>query len=163
MLKMERFNPDKTYMFVNGSVATPAAIREAFPAVDHFQHILEVNGDVVQAVMNLNAMRGIHKIDNKLSEDEAIAAIEAATNAIPEEIVSPEERTASAMEFQNIMMLDDVPVNSKKVTATVKEDNYAKLIKRNYDRGLWSEAMLTKAVKKGALSDSQHSEIVSGV
>ena len=106
MLKLEKFIGDKTYMFPNGALATPEIIRTQFPAVDIFPHVIEVNGDVCQAVMNLNALRQIHGIDDTLSEVEVISIIEAIIN-IPPPIPEPtaEERMASAMEFQNLMSL----------------------------------------------------------
>ncbi len=33
-------------------------------------------------------------------------------------------------------------------------------IKRNYDRGLWSKAMVRMAVKKGVITQAQYREIV---
>lgn len=106
MLKIVRFDNATTYMFPNGAIATPNDIIEQFPAVLSFTHVLEVNGDVCQAVMNLKALRGIHNIEESLTEDEAIAAIEVIINtppAPPEP--SAEERIAAAMEFQNLMMM----------------------------------------------------------
>lgn len=103
MLKMEKFDGTKTYMFPNGEVATPEKIRAQFPAVDVFTHVLEINGNVCQAVMELGALRGIHSIDESLTEDEAIAAIEEIVNTpAPEPAPSAEERIAAAMEYQNL-------------------------------------------------------------
>ena len=109
MLRLEKFDGSKTYMFPNGDIATPEKIRQNFPAVDHFPHVVEVNGDVCQAVMNLSALRQIHDIDESLTEEEAIAAIEEIVNTPPPEPEPiAEERIAAALEFQNIMMLPDV-------------------------------------------------------
>ena len=106
MLKLEKFDGQKTYMFPNGDIATPERIITDFPAVEHFTHVLEINGDVCQAVMNLNALRQIHNIPDELSEDEAIQAIEDIINAPqPEPEPTAEERIAAAMEFQNLMNL----------------------------------------------------------
>jgi hypothetical protein len=105
-LKLEKFDGTKTYMFPNGAVATPDVIRSQFPAVDAFPHVLEVNGDVCQAVMSLNALRQIHGIDDVLTETEAITAIETIMNTPPPEPEpTPEERMAAAMEFQNLLAL----------------------------------------------------------
>jgi hypothetical protein len=170
MLRIEKFDPTKTYMFVNGSLATPEAIRKANPAIDSFTHVLELNGDVVQAIMNLSALRGIHKIDNSLTDDEAILAIETITNTPAPIVISPQERTAAAMEFTNLMMLDDVvlsesiiPEGKKSITidkSIVNNDPHAKLIKQNYDRGLWNSKMVEKAKSKGVLSTEQTSVII---
>jgi len=106
MLKLEKFDGQKTYMFPNGEVATPERIITDFPAVEQFPHVLEVNGDVCQAVMNLNALRQMHDIPAELTEDEAIQAIEDIINAPqPEPEPTAEERIAAAMEFQNLMNL----------------------------------------------------------
>lgn len=109
-LRLEKFDGKKVYMFPNGDVATPEKIRQQFPAVDYFTHVLEVNGDVVQAVMALSALRNIHNIDESLSEDEAIAAIETIINTPPEPVITPEERIAAALEFQNLLALPDQEV-----------------------------------------------------
>jgi len=104
MLRLEKFDGTKTYMFPNGDIATPEKIRQQFPAVDHFVHVIEVNGDVCQAVMNLNALRQIHTVDDGLDEAEAILAIQAEMNK-PQLEPEPtaEERIAAAMEYDNMM------------------------------------------------------------
>lgn len=104
MIKLERFDGLKTYMFPNGDIATPERIVQDFPAVAIFPHVLEVNGNVCQAVMELMAMRAMHNIDESLSDDDAIELMEAIINAPPPESVpSAEERIAAAMEFDNLM------------------------------------------------------------
>lgn len=35
-----------------------------------------------------------------------------------------------------------------------------KIIKRNYDRGLWNKAMVRMAVRKGIITKEQYKEIV---
>lgn len=105
MLKLEKFDGTKTYMFPNGEIATPERIRMQFPAVDVFPHVIEVNGDVCQAVMSLSALRSMHNIDAELSETDAIQAIETIINTTPVYEPSPEERIAAAMEFQNLLAL----------------------------------------------------------
>lgn len=110
MLRFELFDETKTYMFPNGEVATPGRIRQQFPAVDQFPHILELNGPVVQAVISLDAARSMHNIDSQLSVEDAIAEIEYIVNNPPPPEPSPEERIASSLEFQNIMMLPDVEI-----------------------------------------------------
>ena len=35
-----------------------------------------------------------------------------------------------------------------------------KIIKRNYDRGLWSKAMVRMAVRKGIITKEQYKEII---
>lgn len=106
MLKLERFDGTKTYMFPNGHIATPDRIRQDFPAVDHFPHVLEVNGNVCQAVMEIGALRGIHGIEESYTDDEAILLIQEKINAPqPEPEPTAEERIAAAMEFQNLLSM----------------------------------------------------------
>lgn len=108
MLKLEKFDGKKTYMFPNGDIATPQKIREQFPAVDYFPHVLEINGNVCQAVMELQALRSIYNIDPNISDDEAIDAIEQIINTPPQVSPSAEERIAAALEYQNLLTLPDV-------------------------------------------------------
>lgn len=107
-IKIVKYDSTTTYMFPNGEVATPAVIEERFPAVKYFTHILEVNGNVCQAVQELGAMRNYYGIDTTLTDDEAITAIETVVNTpVTTSTVSAEERIAAALEFQNVLALDD--------------------------------------------------------
>lgn len=105
MIKLEKFTGNKTYMFPNGDIATPDIIRAQFPAVEVFAHVIEANGDVCQAVMNLSALMAMHNISEALTEAEAIQAIQDIINTLPVEVVSTDERIAAAMEFQNLLAL----------------------------------------------------------
>lgn len=105
MIKLERFDGEKTYMFPNGAIATPAEIRSQFPAVDMFPHIFEVNGHVLQAVMELSAMRGMHNIDEQLSDEEAILEMQTIINTPQVNEPSAEDRIAAAMEYQNLLTM----------------------------------------------------------
>ena len=151
MVKLEKFDGIKTYMFPNSEIATPEIIRAKFPAVDNFVHVIEANGDVCQAVMSLAALRAIHEIDTGLSETEAIFAIEAKINAPVEEIIEPEERLAAAAEFQNILALPD--------TLEVTEMNDT-IIQKNVEAGLWGKAHLDVLVKKGLLKQQRVEELI---
>ena len=113
MKKLEKYLGNKTYMFPNGAIATPEKMLEEFPAVLTFTHIIETDeaGEVCFAVQNLNAMRGFYNVDKALTEDEAIAKIEEILNTpAPEPEPSAEERIASALEYQNLMSMEDVEV-----------------------------------------------------
>ena len=113
MKAIEKYTGTKTYMFPNGALATPEVMQSRFPAIMAFPHIIETDeaGEVCFAVENLSAVKSRYGIDNTLPEDEAIAAIQAIINA-PPPVPEPtaEERIAAAMEFQNLMMLEDVTV-----------------------------------------------------
>ena len=108
MVKIEKFTGNKTYMYPNGAVATAEIIKNDFPAVETFTHIIETDeaGQVCFAVQNLNAVRSQMGIDSSLSEDEAIAKIEEIRNTPPAEPdPSAEERIAAALEYQNLANL----------------------------------------------------------
>ena len=99
-------------MFPNGAIATPEKMLEDFPAVLTFTHIIETDeaGEVCFAVQNLNAMRSLYNIDVTLTEAEAIAKIEEIINTEPEPEPSAEERIASALEYQNLISMEDMEV-----------------------------------------------------
>ena len=105
MIKIEKYTGNKTYMYPNGALATPDTIKNDFPAVEAFVHIIETDeaGQVCFAVQNLAAVRSQMAIDSSLSEDEAIAKIEELRNApIPEPDPTAEERIEAALEYQNL-------------------------------------------------------------
>lgn len=106
MIKIEKYNGAKTYMFPNGDIATPDKVKEKFPACLTFPHIVETDeaGQVMFALQNLAAVKSQMGIDASLSENESVAKIEEIRNAPPPEPeVSPEERIASALEFNNLL------------------------------------------------------------
>ena len=111
---LEKYTGEKTYMFPNGALATPVAVLEQFPAALTFVHIVETdeNAEVMWAFQNLSAMRTMHKIDKSLSEAEAIEALQEIINTEPEVVVddtpSAEERIAAALEYQNLMAMEDM-------------------------------------------------------
>ena len=107
MIKIEKYTGTKTYMFPNGAIATPEVMQAKYPAVTTFTHIIETDesGQVCWAVENLSAIRSMLGIDSALSENEAIAAIEALRNTVPVPEASTEERMAAAMEAQTLLMM----------------------------------------------------------
>lgn len=108
MIKVEKYTGEKTYMFPNGDIASPEKVKEKFPACLLFPHIVETDeaGQVMFAFQNLAAVKSQMGIDASLSESESIAKIEEIRNApAPEPMPTPEERIASALEFNNILSL----------------------------------------------------------
>lgn len=106
MIKIEKYNGSKTYMFPNGDLATPEVVKEKFPAVSTFTHIVETDeaGQVMFAIQNLAAIKSQMGIDSNLSDEESIKQIENIRNApAPEPEVTAEERIAAALEFQNVL------------------------------------------------------------
>lgn len=113
MKKVIKYTGEKTFMYPNGAIATKERVLQDFPAALTFTHIIETDEaeEVCFAVQNLSAMRGVYNIDVTLTEAEAIAAIQEVINAPePEPEPSAEERIASALEYQNLMSMEDVEV-----------------------------------------------------
>lgn len=109
MIKIEKYTGSKTYMHPNGELATPEKIKERFPAVEVFTHIVETDeqGEVMFGIPNLSAVRSQMGIDPSLSEDEAIAKIEELKNAPkPEPEPTAQDRIAAALEFQNVLNME---------------------------------------------------------
>lgn len=101
MIKFEKYDGTKTYQSPAGTIWSPQKIRETFPAVDHFTHIVETDdgGEVLFGILNLSGERSKNNIDFSLSEDEAIKAIEDIRNAPPPDpVMSPEEMLAAAIQ-----------------------------------------------------------------
>lgn len=107
MKVIEKYNNTKTYMYPNGEIATPESVKESFPAIDIFTHIIETDesGEVIFALQNLSAMKSFYGIEKSKSDDESIAAIQEIINSTPIEQPTTEERIAAALEFQNLMSM----------------------------------------------------------
>lgn len=106
MIKIEKYDGSKIYMFPNGELATPERVKKDYPAVEAFTHIVETDeaGQVMFAIQNLAAIKSQMGIDMSLSDEEAISRIEEIRNTPPPEPeVSAEERIAAALEFQNVL------------------------------------------------------------
>ena len=106
MIKIEKYDGSKTYMFPNGELATPSRVKKDYPAVEAFTHIVETDeaGQVMFAIQNLAAIKSQMGIDMSLSDEDAISRIEEIRNTPPPEPeVSAEERIAAALEFQNVL------------------------------------------------------------
>lgn len=106
MIKIEKYDESKTYMYPNGDLASPERVKKDFPAVTAFTHIVETDeaGQVMFAIQNLAAIKSQMGIDSSLSEEEAIAKIEELRNEPqPEPEPTAEERIAAALEFNNLL------------------------------------------------------------
>lgn len=111
MKKVIKYDGTKIFMYPNGEIATKERVLKDFPASLTFAHIVETdeNEEIMFALQNLSAMRGIYNIDSSLTEEEAIIAIQEIINT-PEEVSdepTAEERIASALEYQNLLSMDD--------------------------------------------------------
>lgn len=108
MIKIEKYDGSKTYMYPNGELARPESVQSKFPAVTEFVHIIETDeaGQVMFAIQNLAALKSQLGIDTSVEEEEAIKQIEKIKNTpAPEPEPSAEERLAAALEFNNLLNL----------------------------------------------------------
>ena len=106
MIKLIKYTGTQTFMFPSGRIATPEVISNEFPAVDVFPHVLQVSGNICQAVLEIASLRENYGIDDAISEDDAIKEIEVIMNQPDPEtetVPSAEERIAAALEYQNLM------------------------------------------------------------
>jgi hypothetical protein len=113
MKVLEFYDGTKTYMYPNMKLATPDVMQADYPAILTFRHVIETDeaGQVCFAIENFAAMKSRFNIDSSLSDNEALAEIQEIINTpAPEGLPSPEERIASAIEFQTMMMLPDEEV-----------------------------------------------------
>ncbi len=109
---LEKYTGTKTYMFPNGALAAPETVAAQYPAVGSFTHIVETDesGEVMFALQNLSAMRSMYGIASSLPESEAIAAIELVLNTPPVYEPSAADRIAAALEFQNLLSMEDAGI-----------------------------------------------------
>ena len=115
---IEKYDGTKTYMYPNSAIATPEVVTNDFPACQLIPHVIVTDGQTIYSFMSLASMRSQYNIDEALSDDEAIAAINekmAEPAPVVEREPTPEELTATslasiaaAMEYQNLLTLDDV-------------------------------------------------------
>lgn len=116
MKYIQKYTPEKTYMFPSGKLANKQTMLEEYPAVAVFAHIIETDesGQVIYGISNLAAARSRYNIDSALSEEEAIQAIQIIVNTPPVVVEDPtpsaEERIAAALEYQNLMAMEDMEV-----------------------------------------------------
>lgn len=110
MKRLELYNGSKTYAFPTGALATPDVVAERYPATKLFAHVVETdaNGQVMFALSNLSVLRSKYNIDANATNEEAIEAIEAILNTAPVVTPTPEERIAAALEYQNLLAMEDV-------------------------------------------------------
>ena len=93
MRVLEKYTGDKTYMFPNGGMGTPQVVKEKFPAVTAFTHVVETDesGEVMFALQNLSAMCTMHGVSQQLSPEirqaEALEAIAEGATAETTEII----------------------------------------------------------------------------
>lgn len=103
-------------------------------------------------------------ITDGMTDEEVLAAIEDFEDNPPgSDEPSVEERTAAALEAQVLMM---TPAEMSEAVhsehGSVGESRAYNRIKRNYDRGLWSAALVNAAQAVGQLNPAEAAEILGG-
>ena len=108
---------------------------------------------------------GFETLNRKLVGKELLDAATVLYNSNHEQskdsFITPEERIAAALEYQNIISMPN-SIN----TLSLKEgivSNQFKLIKDNYDKGLWSEVQLKISVEKGIISIKENDLIINNL
>ena len=117
---LKLYNANDIYMSPSNEIMDEVTVLNHFPAVSHFPYIVQTdaNGEIMYGFYSLSAMKSKYEIDSSLDNVEAVEAIETAMNKeIADQIaaeleaanaVTPEERIAAALEFQNLSNLPDV-------------------------------------------------------
>ena len=108
---LEKYTGEKTYLYPSGGIGTPESVKSEFPGCELYTFVVTTNEsrDMMYAMQSLSNLRARYEIDQSLSEDEAIKAIEELMNKKETEniesvtIPSAEERIAAALEYNNMM------------------------------------------------------------
>lgn len=142
-----------------GEVLSPEKVIERYPAAGKpgMKFIIADQPVSLAVFMELQATKDFYRkqgaaITDGMTDAEALAAISDFEDNPPAAPPAPEERTAAALEFQNILALPDSQ-------GTATDDAFTDLVERNYKRGLWNKAMLDVAVGKGAISAAKRDGI----
>lgn len=110
MRKFSLYDPSKTYVFPNGRIATPEAVATEYPAMAVYPYIIETDltEQMFLGSQNLADARSRNGIDPALTDEQAVAALEAIANvplAEPQEFPTATERIAAALEYQNLLTM----------------------------------------------------------
>lgn len=108
MKVLEFYDGTKTYMYPNMKVATPEVMQRDYPAILAFRHVIETDeaGEVCFAIENFSAMKSRYNIDNTLTDEEALAALQEAINVVPEEETQIDDQTRIADALEDLVVLN---------------------------------------------------------
>jgi hypothetical protein len=108
---LEIYDNTKTYLFPNMMQATPEEVAKNYSAVNIPGLVCVFETDESRTMFYtvpepIAVLKSRHGINQALSDEEAIAAIEEILNAPqPEPEPTAEERIAAAMEYQNLLSM----------------------------------------------------------
>ncbi|MHB1154058.1 MAG: hypothetical protein ACYCWE_20295 [Eubacteriales bacterium] len=102
MLKL--WDKQTNLIFPNGAPRTPEQVYAEYPWA-RYVGVAVNTGVVTTCIENMEILRDIYKIDESLTDTEALTAIQIIKDTVVEPEPSAEERIAASLEFQNMMML----------------------------------------------------------
>ena len=111
MIKLEFYTGEKDYVTPSGVLYNKEKVLEEFPAALSVPFVVETNskGRVIFGMSALDTLCSVYGIDDELSDDEAIAAIEEIRNTpAPDPEPTAEERIAAAQELIALNSMPDV-------------------------------------------------------
>ena len=111
MIKLEFYTGEKDYVTPSGVLYNKEKVLEEFPAALTVPFVVETNskGRVIFGMSALDTLCSVYGIDDKLSDEEAIAAIEEIRNTpTPDPEPTAEERIAAAQELIALNSMPDV-------------------------------------------------------
>ena len=109
MIKLEFYTGEKDYVTPSGVLYNKEKVLEEFPAALTVPFVVETNskGRVIFGMSALDTLCSVYGIDDELSDEEAIAAIEEIRNTpAPDPEPTAEERIAAA---QELIALNSMP------------------------------------------------------
>ena len=111
MIKLEFYTGEKDYVTPSGVLYNKEKVLEEFPAALTVPFVVETNskGRIIFGMSALDTLCSVYGIDDKLSDEEAIAAIEEIRNTpTPDPEPTAEERIAAAQELIALNSMPDV-------------------------------------------------------
>ena len=111
MIKLEFYTGEKDYVTPSGVLYNKEKVLEEFPAALTVPFVVETNskGRIIFGMSALDTLCSVYGIDDKLSDEEAIAAIEEILNTpAPDPEPTAEERIAAAQELIALNSMPDV-------------------------------------------------------
>jgi hypothetical protein len=107
------YDSSKNYLYPSKEIATPELVSQHYPLVNMgIKCVIETDSTGLMfytSPESLDVLRGIHEIDESLTDEDALTAIEEILNT-PEEVntePTAEERIAAALEYQNLLSTID--------------------------------------------------------
>jgi len=142
-----------------GEVLTAEQVKERYPAARKLKFIICDSPIQLGVFMEFTQTKAHYKkqgaaITDTMSEQETLDAITELEETPVVELPSAEERTAAAMEiFQIYCKWTD------STTKSTASEVYAKLIKNNVDKGMWTDQMIDIVSAKGMINTTQKNEL----